>query len=97
MRPLSADLEDPEARPYVRWGIDVSVAELRCQLDPAEPGTRARWIARVMREARYEDVWRFESLQDVLDGCDRVQLHLGRRRDFWRFLFEGWRADGLIA
>ncbi|MBK8977362.1 MAG: hypothetical protein IPM29_15735 [Planctomycetes bacterium] len=50
-----------------------------------------------MREARYEDVWRFESLQDVLDGCDRVQLHLGRRRDFWRFLFEGWRADGLIA
>lgn len=97
MRPLSTELEDPDARPYFLWDVDVSVEELRKHLHHEDPATRALWIARVMREARYPDVWKFVTLDEVLRLWERVQIHLGRRRGFWEFLIEGWRKDGLIA
>ena len=97
MRALSTELEDPEARPYFLWDVDLSVRELRGHLASEDAGTRALWIARVLREARYPDVWKFVTLDDVLTNWDRVQIHLGRKRDFWTFLIDGWREDGLIA
>ena len=50
-----------------------------------------------MREARYEDVWKYLSLRrDILPRWDRLERILGRRRGFWRFLIGEWRRVGLI-
>lgn len=49
-----------------------------------------------MREARYQDVWRFLRLDDILAQYDRIRPHLGRSRRFWDFLIQGWREDGLL-
>jgi hypothetical protein len=89
-------LESPDAQPYFLWDVPITVAELRQRLRHPEPRERALWMARVMREARYDDVWRFLSLRDVLEHYDLIQRHLGRRRRFWDFLLDGWRDDGLL-
>lgn len=63
--------------------------------DP-DPAIRALWIARIMREARYRDVWRFVSLRDILPIYAHIRRHLGRARRKWDYLIEGWQRDGLI-
>ncbi len=95
-RCLSTDLDDPTAQPYFIWDEDITYAELARKLLSPDPDERALWMGRVMREARYQDVWKLLKLPDVLAFMPRIDRHLGRSREFWRWLIEGWRADGLI-
>lgn len=96
MKPLSLDLDDPDARPYFLWDEEVTYRELRAKLHDPDLDERALWMARVMREARYQDVWRLLRLADVLAVLPRIRRHLGRSRTFWDWLIEGWRTDGLL-
>ena len=97
MRPLGTDLTDPNTRPWFLWDEDVSVSELRAILgDEAHP----RWVelaAKVMREARDDEVWVFLRLARVAARYSEIRPRLGRRRAFWDDLLEGWRGDGLVA
>jgi hypothetical protein len=94
--PLSSDLDDANAQPYFIWDVSLSYAELRQKLQSADADERALWMGRVMREARYQDVWKLLKLRDVLEMLPRIEKHLGRMREFWLWLIDGWRADGLI-
>lgn len=86
-----------KGRPYFIWDLDVSEADLRERLRASDPQIRAQWQARVMREARFADVWRYVSLEEVVRDWSWIRRHLGRSRAFWEFLLEGWRARGLLA
>ena len=83
-------------RPYFLWDMDIGEAELRERLTTPDPDARAQWEARIMREARYPDVWRYLALTDVLRDWEHIRRHLGRERGFWEFLLNGWRRDGLL-
>lgn len=94
---LSMDTEAPEAVPYFNWDVAVTNAQLREILRDGSPDERLQWTARVLREARYSDVWRYLSLRrDVLPQWSKLSGMLGRRRRFWKFLIEEWRRAGLI-
>lgn len=94
--PLSTDVEDPRARVYFVWDQELTYSELRQRLLTDDLDERALWIARVLREARYQDVWKFVTLGEVLTLWPRVERHLGRMRNFWNWLIDGWRSDGLL-
>jgi hypothetical protein len=83
-------------RPYFAWDVNVTEAELRDKLRCSDADARAQWQGWIMAEARYPDVWRFLSLDEILRDWSHIRLHLGRRRAFWEFLLDGWRAQGLI-
>lgn len=96
MRPISVDLTEEDRRPYFFWDEDMSIAELRAILQgPASP-LRDRALGRMLREARDSDVWRFVTPIEVAEALPRIERRLGRRAAFWRFLIDGWRADGLL-
>jgi hypothetical protein len=94
--PLSTDVDDPNARVYFVWDEDLTYAQLREHLRTTDPDQRALWMARVMREARYRDVWRFLDLPDVLRMWPRLERHLGRMRSFWTWLIGAWKSHGLL-
>ena len=83
-------------RPWFLWDIEVSAAELRDRLRQADPDARAQWQARVLREARFSEVWEWLTLDEILRDWRDIERHLGRMRPFWEFLLRGWRADGLL-
>ena len=56
----------------------------------------AAWMARVMREARYDDVWAYLSLAQVAGRIDDLRPLLGRRTAFWSFLVATWRRYGVL-
>ncbi len=51
-----------------------------------EPMTVAE-LKRRLHEASTEEVWQ---------NWAQVSKHLGRRREFWKFLFESWHDEGLL-
>lgn len=86
-----------DRRPYFLWDEDVSIGELRAILAGPASYERDRLLGKMLREARDVDVWRFVRPADVAQALDRLRPRVGRRYGFWRFLIDGWRADGLLA
>ncbi|MFI5299687.1 MAG: hypothetical protein ACHREM_16495 [Polyangiales bacterium] len=84
-------------RPYFLWDVEVTDARLRELLQQPDSDARAQWQAVIMREARYEDVWSYLSIADVVRDWTAIGRHLGRSRQFWEWLLKGWRDDGLLA
>ena len=83
-------------RPWFIWDVPITEAELRERLKHADADTRAQWQGRIMREARYREVWEYLTIEDILANWEHIRRHLGRRRTFWEFLLQGWRKDGLL-
>jgi len=96
MRALTTNLDDGDRRPYFFWDEDTSIAELRTILSGPPGPLRDRALGKMLREARDIDVWRFVTPLEVAEALPRLTRRLGRRASFWRFLIEGWRADGLL-
>lgn len=94
---MTTDLDDPDAVPYFLWDEPMTVAELRRRLETAPEPERVLLTARILREARDTDVWRFTSPADVVRLWPRLRLHLGRRRPFWEFLLGRWSDQGFVS
>jgi hypothetical protein len=94
---LSTDLTDPYAIPYFLWDEPLTVAEFRRRLTTASPAEQTRLLAKLLREARDIDVWKFTSPEEVWRKWLNLSLHLGRRRGFWEFLLDRWQKEGLIG
>jgi hypothetical protein len=82
--------------PYFAWDRALTAGQIRAELrredDPAWPRIAA-WI---MREAAVKDVWQFLSPQTVNARFPDVEPHLGRRREFWRYLLRTWHELGKL-
>ena len=94
--PLSKKLDDPSAVPYFLWDEPLTVADFRRRLESGSEPERVRLLAKLLREARDTDVWRFTTPRDVFRQLPKLRLHLGRRRAFWEFLLRRWHESGLI-
>ena len=74
----------------------MTVAQLKERLRLGSEAERVRLMAKVLREARDTEVWRFIDPQAVADGWDKLAPRLGRRREFWRFLIHAWIRQGRL-
>lgn len=83
-------------RPWFLWSVDLTDEQFRDRLADPDPAIRAQWQGLLMREARWREVWQYLRLSDVVSNWENIQRHLGRKRDFWVWLLDGWRKDGLL-
>lgn len=94
---LSLDTTTADAIPYFNWDAPVTNAAVRRALSEGTEDDKIYWMARILREARYADVWSYLNLRnDVLPRWDRLRSQLGRQRAFWEFLIGHWRDHELI-
>jgi len=93
---LSTNLNSSQSIPYFLWDELMTVAELRIKLTSSSVEERTRLLGKILREARDTDVWKFTTPQEVWQNWAELSPHLGRRREFWKFLFESWEKAGLL-
>jgi hypothetical protein len=94
---LTTDLDELEGVPYFLWDEDVTVRELREILAGPDTHRKLQLFGRMLREARDTDVWKFTTPSEVDRLLPVVARRVGRRLPFWRFLIDGWKADGLLS
>ena len=71
-------------------------ADLKKRLETASEPERIRLLAKIMRQARDTDVWRYTTPAEVAELWDKLKPMLGRRLAFWDFLLDQWQRQGLI-
>jgi hypothetical protein len=96
-RALTIDLDREDLRPYFLWDEDLSIAELRVRLGAGPESERLRLMAKILREARDDEVWKFVTPRQVTERWELLAPHLGRRRAFWEFLLDAWKQLDLVA
>jgi hypothetical protein len=81
-----ASLTDRQGRPYFLWDVDLSLDEFRERLRSPERGVRDFFLAKLLRQAKPDDALQFVTLAEIATSWPRIELQLGRQRDFWRWL-----------
>jgi hypothetical protein len=77
------------------WDCDVTEEQFRSALATDDPDLRAYWLAKLMRQAKPDEVFLYVSLAEIREMWDRVRPILGNERDLWTFLLGRWEAAGV--
>lgn len=87
-------LTDGRGRPYFLWDCDLDVAQFQERLRDPDADVRAYFLAKLMRQAKPDDVFQFVTVADIREAWPRLVRHLGRSRPFWSWLLEAWSRSG---
>ena len=76
-------------RPYFLWDYNLSEPEVRKILKEGDEFSR-RWLAaRILESAKYEDVWKYLSLEEILKIFPSLKLK-APVRNAWEKAFKAW-------
>lgn len=91
------DLSRDDIVPYFMWDYRLTVGQIKDKLAHGTEAERLWLMAKIMRDARYCDVWKFITLQDFLQHRERLMAgRLGLLKGFWQFLYSRWIQYGII-
>ena len=83
----------PPGRPYFFWDYDITEDEIHDILRGDNEVERAWVITRILEYARWEDIWRYLTLDDVRKNFEQLGLK-PYLRDLWAYAIEVWSNDG---
>lgn len=81
---------DEHGRPYFLWDVDMSLERFQELLRLGDEGVRDHLIAKLMRQAKPDDVFTFVSLDQIAARWGRLAPRLGRMREPWTFWLSRW-------
>jgi hypothetical protein len=84
-------------RPDFLWDERLSSADLKKTLESGDESERLYYAAKVLREARFEEVWEYLSPGFLAAHWEKLRSKLGRRKEFWEFLYTTWQKHGLVS
>lgn len=83
-------------RPDFLWDEALSREELKEILQRGREEDRLYYAAKILREARFEEVWEYLTPIFVASRWGQLRPKLGRKKKFWEFFFTTWQKHGLI-
>lgn len=87
---------DVANKPDFLWDESLSRDELKKLLDLGSEEERLYYAAKILREARFEEVWDYISPAFLAAHWERLRSKLGRKKRFWEFFYAAWRRQALI-
>ncbi len=85
---------DALGRPYFLWDVDWTDERFRRELAGADDALRVELVAKLMRQAKPDDVFDYVALSEVFRLWEQLRSRLGRREPFWTWLIGRWRDAG---
>jgi hypothetical protein len=82
--------------PYFCWDRKLTVKDIRHNLKKYTGTQKMLFIAWIMREAAFRDVWLFLTPKEVWNTFSELKRFLGRKKDFWEFTLKKWHELGKI-
>jgi hypothetical protein len=89
-------LLDSQGRPEFLWDTEQTLDEFLRDLRGGNAAVRAYLIAKLMRQAKPDDVLTFVHPQEIVDAWEGAERYLGHARPFWAWLIESWKKLGRV-
>ncbi|MFT6395708.1 MAG: hypothetical protein ACJAYU_000450 [Bradymonadia bacterium] len=86
----SDKITDSTGQPYFVWDQRITLEEVEDGLRNPDPDVRVRFLGRLMRDARPDDVFLFVDADQIAFDWQKVAPFLGRKREFWTWLLGVW-------
>ena len=81
-------------RPYFIWDYDISEEQV-WEILRGDNETRKVWlISRILQYARWDDIWKYLTLDDVPEYLDRIHWRFPFIKDIWAHALEVWSQAG---
>lgn len=90
------ELCDSQGRPYFLWDCDLTLTEFVANLNHPDMKIRAYFVAKIMRQAKPDDVFTFLTLQQIAELWPHIQGYLGKKLQFWDWLLGVWEKQGYV-
>lgn len=87
-----AAMLDALGRPYFLWDADMTLSRFEDLLRTGDRATRVYLIAKLMRQAKPDDVFEFVSLANIAELWPDLDRDLGTAESFWRWLLRSWQV-----
>jgi hypothetical protein len=81
-------------RPYFLWDYDLSEEEVFAILRGENEVEKAWLITRILEYARWDDIWRYLTLDDLRENWERLRFRWPQDRELWAYALERWTAHG---
>lgn len=80
-------------RPYFIWDYDISEEEV-WEILRGDNEMRKVWlISRILQYARWDDIWKYLTLDDVRKYFDQIYWRFPFIKDMWAYALEVWSRD----
>jgi hypothetical protein len=89
-------LVNAEGQPYFLWDSEMTLEQFRAGLQDPDPEVRAYLAGKLMRQAKPDDVFTFLSAREIRQLWPLLERYLGKKREFWTWLFETWESQGHV-
>ncbi len=84
----------PPGRPYFFWDYDITEEEIHDILRGDNEVEKAWVITRILEYARWEDIWRYLTLDDVRENFEQLSFRWPRDRELWAYALKRWSRHG---
>lgn len=80
-------------RPYFLWDYDITEEEVREIIRGGNEVEKAWVITRILEYARWEDIWRYLTVDDIRNNFERLRFRWPQVRDLWAYALKVWSDD----
>jgi hypothetical protein len=80
-------------RPYFFWDYDITEEEVHEILRGDDKVEKAWIITRILEYAKWKDIWRYLTVQDIQENLEHVQFRWPRDRELWTVAIARWVSN----
>jgi hypothetical protein len=81
-------------RPYFFWDYDISDDEVRRILGHGSPAEKAWVITRILEYAKWDDIWRYLTVDDIRQNFEHLRFRRPQDRELWFYALDRWARHG---
>ena len=76
-------------RPYFLWDYDLSESAVKKIIKNGNDYSRNQLVARILESAKYEDVWKYITLEELIKIFPQLRLK-NEIKQVWQHAFKAW-------
>ncbi|HOK41548.1 MAG TPA: hypothetical protein PLD27_10975 [bacterium] len=93
---LTNDINDENKIPYFMWDYFLTNREIKEILKSDDENKKIWLIAKILRDAKFTDIWKLVDKKVLLKYWDKIYLRLGQQKQLWKFVIDKWFEYGFI-
>jgi len=80
--------------PYFLWDYDLTEEQVRAILRGDNEVEKVWLITRILEYAKWDDIWRYLTVDDVRENFSWLRFRWPRDRELWAYALERWSGHG---